>query len=279
MFYYWVMPMHATQAGFKEIWTNLSSTERDLALVWSMIYEPLTVLEFSRILNKIGLPPPLGESRYTHAATQKITEKLTELGYLTDRTKQGWRVNPEHSEALMRYASIRPDFNFLLNEIRRELPYKTYWQPRGPEALMREIRIAFYQQNEATYQRLQREAEMFFPTQAREGYFEAPLFRDFDSRWVETLLPEWQLITVRTAFGRAIDNWEALDEVIDFLESHAQIRDKVSGSLRELLVEAFTLRGEWSRLLLWADLEVVDWRKDAYQLIYRVLNDEDSRSA
>ncbi len=34
----------------------------------------------------------------------------------------------------------------LLNEIRRELPYKTYWQPSSPHALMREIRIAFYQQ-------------------------------------------------------------------------------------------------------------------------------------
>ncbi|MEM9836473.1 MAG: DEAD/DEAH box helicase [Bacteroidota bacterium] len=263
------------QSDFKEIWSSLSGTERDLAMVWSMVYESLTVLEFSRLLNKIGMVPPAGEVRYTHAFTQEVTEKLHAKGLVLDNGKQGWSIAPTHSEALMRMATLKPNFTVQLNEVRRELPYKTYWQPRGPEALMREIRIAFYLQNEATFERLQRESEMFFPGKAHEGYFRDPLFREFDPRWVETLLPAWQLITVRSAFQRALGEWNELDDIINFLESHPQIRDTNNGPLRELLIESFVLRGDWSRLLLWADLEPMQWRKSAYQLIYRVLNDED----
>lgn len=263
------------QASFKEIWSNLTGTERDLAIVWSMVYESFTVLDFSRILNKIGVVPPVGEERFTHAFTQEVTEKLNRLGLVLDNQKQGWSVNPKYSEVLMRVATLKPDFSSQLNEVRRELPYKPYFQPRSPESLMREIRMAFYLQNEATFERLQREAETNFPGKSYEGFFRDPLFKDFDPRWVETLLPAWQLITIRSAFGRALAEWKDLDPLITFLESHSQIRDTDSGPLRELLIEAFVLRGEWSRLLLWADLEPVQWRQSAHQLIYRVINDED----
>lgn len=265
------------QTAFKDIWSSLSATERDVAMGWSMVYDSLTVLEFSRVLNNIGLEPPRGELRFTHATTQEITEKLHRKELVKDNGKQGWSISPEHSEAIMRFASTRPDFGFLLNEVKRELPYKTYWQPHGPEALMREIRMAFYLQNESVYNRLQLDAHRSYPAKATEGYFEEPLFRDFAANWVEQLPPEWQLKTVRVAFGRSLENWSSLNKLVDFLESHSRIRETQYGSLRELLVEAFVLRGEWNRLLLWADLEKTAWRKASYEMIYRVLNDEDER--
>ncbi|NJO87193.1 MAG: hypothetical protein HC821_04110 [Lewinella sp.] len=247
-------------------------------MVWSLVYEPMTILDFSRVINKLDLAPPPGELRYTHADTQQLTERLAAKNLVLPAEKQGWIVNPRFSEALMRYASIRPDFNFLLNEIRRELPYKTFYKHRSAAAMMREIRSYFYQQNEAVFQRLQSEALNFFPSQSAEGYFEEPLFREFDPRWIETLLPEWQLKTVRTAFARAIEQWEPLDELVGFLESHSQIRDKNAGSLREILLETYVLRGDWARLLLWADLEPIEWRAAAGKLIYRVLNDQDQQA-
>lgn len=265
------------QLAFKEIWSSLSATERDVAMGWSMVYESKTVLDFSRILNKIGLQPPAGELRFTHATTLEITEKLQRFGLVKNNNKQGWGISPEHSESIMRFASARPDFAFLLNEVKRELPYKTYWQPHGPEALMREIRMAFYQQNEALYNRLQQDAARSYPAKVAEGYFEEPLFRNFSANWVEQLPPEWQFKTVVIAFARATENWSSVDDLINFLESHPRIRESQYGSLRELLVEAFVLKGEWSRLLLWADLEKITWRKASYELIYRVLNDEDNR--
>ncbi|THH35538.1 DEAD/DEAH box helicase [Neolewinella litorea] len=261
--------------ALRAAWKNLSATDRDVATAMSIVYEERSVLDLSRLLNKIGMAPPPGESRFTHADTEQIVHRLHEQQILIKQSDHGWRINPKYSEAIMRQASRRPDFSVLVNEIRRELPYKTYWQPSSPHALMREIRIAFYLQNEAGFDRLQRETENFYPDQARTGIFIDPLFAEFDPRWVENLLPAWQEINLRNAFRRALVAMEPLDSLIEFLEQHEKIREPESGPLRELLAEAFVLQGAWSRLQLWADLETSEWRSSANHLIYHVLRDED----
>ncbi len=261
--------------AFRTTWKSLSATERDVAIALSIVFEERSVLDLSRLLNKIAMPPPAGESRFTHAATEEIVHRLHAAGVVTKSSDHGWRINPDLSEAIMRQANRRPDFSALLNDIRRELPYKTYWQPSSPHALMREIRIAFYLQNQAGFDRLQRETESFYPDQARTGVFIDPLFAEFDPRWVERLLPEWQEINLRKAFRRALVAMEPLDPLIEFLEQHERIREPESGPLRELLAEAFVLQGAWSRLQLWADLETVEWRSSANHLIYHILRDED----
>ncbi|CAH1000988.1 hypothetical protein LEM8419_01985 [Neolewinella maritima] len=261
--------------AFRTTWKSLSATERDVAIAMSIVFEERSVLDASRLLNKITMPPPAGESRFTHAATEEIVHRLYEAKVLIKASDHGWRINPDVSEAIMRRAGRRPDFSALLNDIRRELPYKTYWQPSSPHALMREIRIAFYLQNQAGFDRLQRETESFYPDQARTGIFIDPLFAEFDPRWVESLLPEWQEINLRKAFRRALVSMESLDPLIEFLEQHERIREPESGPLRELLAEAFVLQGAWSRLQLWADLETTEWRSSANHLIYHVLRDDD----
>ena len=253
----------------------MSATERDVAIAMSIVYEERSVLDLSRLLNKINMPPPAGESRFTHAVTEEIIHRLQQSGMVVKASDHGWRINPQYSEAVMRQAGRRPEFSSLLNDIRRELPYKTYWQPSSPHALMREIRIAFYLQNQASFDRLQRETESFYPDQARTGVFIDPLFAEFDPRWVESLLPEWQEINLRKAFRRALVGMEPLEPLIEFLEQHERIREPESGPLRELLAEAFVLQGAWSRLQLWADLETTEWRSSANHLIYHVLRDDD----
>ena len=261
--------------AFRETWSKLSPTERDVVTVLSMVYEQRSVLDLSRLLNKIGLRPPVGESRFTHAGTEAMVHKLHELGVVVEEGDRSWRINPTVAEDVMRRGHRRPDFEHLLNEIRRELPYKTYWQPSGPFALMREIRIAFYLQQQKNFDRLQGESHNFYPDQAAAGVFIDPLFDGFDPRWVEQLLPEWQEISVRNAFRRAIEAMEPLDTLIEFLEQHERIREPAAGPLRELLIEAFVLQGAWSRLRLWGDLEPNEWRKAAVSLIYHVLRDDD----
>ncbi|MBC6996267.1 DEAD/DEAH box helicase [Neolewinella lacunae] len=260
---------------FREIWTSLNATERDVAIALSAVYEERSVLDLSRLLNKIGLQPPVGEPRFTHAATEQIVHKLHESKLVDRHDDRTWRIAAAHSESIMRLASRRPDFSYLLNEIRRELPYKTYWQPSSPRALMREIRIEFYLQHESNFERLQREAETFYPDQVRAGTFIQPLFGDFDPRWVETLLPAWQEISVRNAFRRALLRLEPLGPLVEFLEQYENIRGPKAGPLRDLLIEAFVLQGAWSRLQLWADLETDEWRQAANHLIYHVLRDDD----
>lgn len=261
--------------AFRETWTSLSSTERDVVTALSIVYEEKSVLDLSRLLNKIGMPPPRGESRFSHAGTEELIHKLHELKLVVKHDERHWRINPEMGEAIMRQATRRPDFQFLLNEVRRELPYKTYWQPSSPFALMREIRIAFYLQNESNFDRLQKEAVTFYPDQERTGIFIDPLFAEFEPRWVETLLPRWQEINVRKAFRRAISELSPLAPLVEFLEQYEHIREPQSGPLRELLCEAFVLQGAWSRLQLWADLETDEWRKAAMNLVYHVLRDDD----
>ncbi len=265
--------------ALRAAWKNLSATDRDVATAMSIVYEERSVLDLSRLLNKIGMPPPPGESRFTHADTEEIVHRLHAQDLLVRQGDHGWRINPGLSESIMRQASRRPDFSMLINEIRRELPYKTYWQPSSPHALMREIRMAFYLQNEAGFDRLQRETENFYPDQARTGVFVDPLFAEFDPRWVENLLPAWQEINLRNAFRRALVKLDPLDPLIEFLEQHEHIREPGSGPLRELLAEAFVLQGAWSRLQLWADLETSEWRSAANHLIYHVLRDEDDIAA
>ena len=261
--------------AFRDHWTSLTPTERDVVIAMSVVYEEKSVLDLSRLLTKIGIQPPKGESRFSHAATEEIVHKLHERGLLVRHDDRNWRINPEHSEAVMRLATRRPDFQFLLNEVRRELPYKTYWQPSSPFALMREIRIAFYLQNESNFDRLQKESGNFYPDQAATGAFIDPLFAEFDPRWVDSLLPRWQEINVRKAFRRAILNLEPLDPLVEFLEQYEHIRNPEAGQLRELLCEAFVLQGAWSRLQLWADLEPNEWRRAAMHLVYQVLRDDD----
>jgi len=268
-----------SQAFFRDTWNSLSPTERDVATALSIAYEERSVLDLSRLLNKIGLRPPVGESRFTHAVTEQIVHKLHDLKVVDKHDDRTWRINGEVSEAIMRKAHRRPDFEHMLNEVRRELPYKTYWQPSGPFALMREIRIAFYLQNQSSFDRLQGETETFYPDQARTGIFIDPLFGEFDARWVEQLLPAWQEISVRNAFRNAIAAMEPIDPLVEFLEQHENIRDEDAGPLRELLTEAFVLQGAWSRLRLWGDLETDEWRKAAISLIYHVLRDDDEGAA
>jgi superfamily II DNA or RNA helicase len=265
--------------AFREIWTSLTTTERDIATALSIVYEERSVLDLSRLLNKIGLQPPVGELRFTHAGTEQVVHKLHEKEVIVKYDDRHWRISPTHSEAIMRYANRRPDFQFLLNEVRRELPYKTYWQPSSPFALMREIRVAFYLQNEGNFDRLQKEAETFYPDQNRTGIFIDPLFAEFDSRWVDNLLPRWQEINVRNAFRKAIHELAPLTPLVEFLEQYEHIREPEAGPLRELLCEAFVLQGKWSRLQLWADLETDEWRKAAMNLVYHVLRDNDEGAA
>lgn len=266
--------------AFRTTWTALTSTERDVAIAMSAVYEESSVLDLSRRLNKIGLAPPVGELRFTHAATEEIVHKLHGVGLVIKHDDdRNWRINPEHSEAIMRTASRRPDFQFLLNEVRRELPHKTYWQPSSSFALMREIRIAFYLQNESKFDSLQKDAATHYTEQYAAGKFIDPLFEEFSPRWVETLLPSWQEISIKKAFRRAIKELTPLDPLIEFLEKYEHIREPQAGPLRELLCEAFILQGAWSRLRLWADLETDEWRQAAMNLVYHVLRDDDEGAA
>ena len=260
---------------FRETWSALTTTERDLTVVLSMVYEERSVLDLSRLLNKVGLRPPPGEPRFTHATTEEMVHKLSERGLFVKHDDRSWRIAPEVSEKIMRRASLRPDFTHLLNEVRRELPYKTYWQPSSARALMREIRINFYQQNESQFERLQKDTETFYPDRARKGFFIDPLFDEFDARWVETLPKPWRELSVQRAFRQAIDRLEPLAPLVEFLEQYDGIRGADAGAMRDLLAEAFVLQGSWSRLQLWADLETDEWRKAAGNLIYRVLRDDD----
>lgn len=265
--------------AFRTIWTALTPTERDVAIALSAVYEGNSVLDFSRLLNKFGLAPPAGELRFTHAATEEIIHKLYEVGIAVKHDDRNWKVSPTHSELIMRTATRRPDFQHLLNEVRRELPNRTYWQPHNFEGLMREIRIAFYLRNESNFDRMQKDAATHYPDRERAGYFVDPLFADFNPRWVETLPPAWQELSIHKAFRRTIRELSPLDPLIEFMEQYEHIREPQSGPLRELLCEAFVLQGAWSRLRLWADLETNEWRKAAINLVYHVLRDDDDGAA
>ncbi len=60
--------------AFRDTWTKLSPTERDVVTALSMVYEELSVLALSRLLNNIGLRSPVGVNRFTHADTEVIVQ-------------------------------------------------------------------------------------------------------------------------------------------------------------------------------------------------------------
>ena len=80
---------------FRDTWSSLSPTERDVATALSIVYEEKSVLDFSRLLNKIGLRPPVGESRFTHAVTEQIVHKLHDLKMVDRHDERTWRISPE----------------------------------------------------------------------------------------------------------------------------------------------------------------------------------------
>ncbi len=95
--------------ALRAAWKNLSATDRDVATAMSIVYEERSVLDLSRLLNKIGMAPPAGESRFTHADTEEIVHRLHEQKVLVKESDHGWRINPKMSEAIMRHAGRRPD--------------------------------------------------------------------------------------------------------------------------------------------------------------------------
>ncbi|MEL6667527.1 MAG: SNF2-related protein [Bacteroidota bacterium] len=260
---------------FREIRSELDTTERDVLTILSIVYDRISVLDLSHLLNKIGLAPPAGQSRFSHAHTKEITDRLHEYGLLLDYDKRGWQINPRYSEVIMRHASKRPDFVYTLNAVKRELPYKTHWQPKGALAMMREIRIAFYQQNKTAYSKLQQEASLHYPQRASLGEFSRPLFATFDPQWVKILHPEWQLANVQEALNRAIEELSPLDEIILFLERLPHIDEKNSAPFRDLLAEAYLLRGQWRMVMNLADRETDNWRVAGHQLVVACLRDQD----
>ncbi|MEO0628868.1 MAG: hypothetical protein AAFY91_17865, partial [Bacteroidota bacterium] len=60
---------------FREIRSELDTTERDVLTILSIVYDRISVLDLSHLLNKIGLAPPAGQSRFSHAHTKEITDR------------------------------------------------------------------------------------------------------------------------------------------------------------------------------------------------------------
>ncbi len=258
-------------ASFREIWPALAPVDREVVTILSAIFERISTLELSRLLNKLSIQPPPGTDRYDHAGTNKIAQRLFEAGLLDDYNKQGWRISDEYSEDIMRLAGNRPDFSYLLNELRRELPYKTYWQPTSKWAMMRELRIAYYLRNEGSFERLLNETAVYYAADAEQGYFTKPLFNGFDPEWVDQLPSRWQLINIEKEYQRLLREGRNAADLISYIEQSDYARSGIWGPVRDMLLHLYLLRGEWPKFMLWQEMETIPWRRQGYEMIYSIV--------
>lgn len=240
----------------------------------SIVYEALSENELIVLLNKIGVRPE-DDDKFSGRQIRSLRTRLQQAGLLHVQRNGLLSIDRDYTEDITRYASARPDFNYLISEIRRELPYKTYWQPLNRDAMLREVRMAFYTQNAAQYDRLMEEAQMFFPRESEQGYFTKRLFAHFDPDWIDQQPVSWQVISLQ-------ENWRDVQAelgdpqpIIDFMEGSELLREPEGSDLRLLLSEIYFLRGQKSRLQAILEFEDQSSHRELWQGLLNLVGARD----
>lgn len=246
------------QAKLREIWQKLKGTEKDVATVISMHYEPIVINDLVRLLNKLDIRTEQQEKFYLSNVRDYInnlTEKQIVEGVLNGQIQ----VSADWREPIMRWASDRPHFLYLAEDFRQLAPYKSYWQPNSKEAILREWRIAYYLRNKTRFEGLERELNYFYPKEYQSGFFHRALFNDTDLDWLFQQGAFWQEISLQPTISKIVDQLEPPQQLLDHLEADDHLQRIHSSELLGQLHRIFVLTGQWERLSTLVLREQEDW--------------------
>ncbi len=246
------------QSDLRETWQKLKGTEKDVATVISMHYEPIALNDLVRMLNKLDVRTELQEKFYLSNVRDYIntlTEKQIVEGVLNGQVQ----VHTAWREPILRWASDRPHFLYLAEDFRQLAPYKSFWQPYSKEAMLREWRLAYYLRNKSRFEALERELNYFYPKEYQNGFFHKALFQDTDLDWLFRQADFWQEVSLQPTISKIVDQLESPAELLAHLETDDHINRIHSSELLGLLHRIYVLTGRWQSADDLIKREKEDW--------------------
>lgn len=251
------------QSEFLEIWQRLEDVEQEVATVMSMYFDAIAETELTRILNLLDIRTDKNE-KFTVGALRNILHRLERLGLAEASTQRAtYKLDHTWREPIMRWASAKPSFPYMAEDFRQAAPYKSYWQPYGREAMLREWRLAYYMQQRGHFQNVEREILYYYSRDWQKGYFHDILFREPDLQWVRQLPPYWQEVSLLPSLRRVVGQLEEVQPLLDQLLPDTENLRVANSQLLGYLSMALLLRADWNEAERLLKYENENWRQSS----------------
>ncbi len=242
----------------RDTWQKLKETEREVATVISMYYEPVALNDLARLLNKLDVRTEQQEKFYLSNIRDYINV-LTELGITEGVVNGRVQISSEWREPIMRWASSMPGFQYTAEDFRQLVPYKSFWQPFSREAMLREWRLAYYLKNRVRFETLTRELSYFYPKEFQSGFFNDALFRKADLDWLFQQSDYWQEVSLQPAIYKIVQNLESPVDFLAYLDRDKKAVQITSSEVLGLVHRIYVLMGRFDKARELLDREAEDW--------------------
>ena len=231
-----------------EKYHTLSSFEKELLQVLSVVYEPANTTLLVGCLRKLEIKNPRG-NQPTAANLNHYFAKFEQLGLMTAERQ----CVPEIVETLSKQAVAANTFDTYAKVIREEAPVSYYygkWSTRCWRAI-REMRIGIYTQDFELIE----SAEDFLKNQCKEVTGPTPPIvqvttRPFDLDWIRSLPVSFQFYLLSTVLQYSSAQLESCDEILDYLqhdETLNQLSDDELLPFKRLIFNQLLMQGELDR--------------------------------
>jgi SNF2 family DNA or RNA helicase len=210
------------ERGVAAAYQTLSSFERSIVQLASIIYEPVSRITFANCLRRARINGPKGEW-LTSASISPHLKKLQDLELL-DKDN---RCADEIVELVTREAVASDSFKTMAVAVQNEIPFSQY-QVKWPQKCfrtMREYRIGLYTNEMIHLENM----HLLLAKQCKDEilrYFPAVRFcsNPFDPRWLRTLAPSLQFYILSQLMNCSLYYLTRPDKPYGYLQSEATLQ-------------------------------------------------------
>jgi superfamily II DNA or RNA helicase len=240
------------------IYNKLSVLEKQMIQVFAIAYEPINRSVYFDCLLQLGLKDK-DNKHFTGISLKVYIDRFLKLNLLTQDRSQGTQCHSCLIDIAVRDAVQSGNFEKIVNVIELQIPVPSYGRVdsrtfRSESQFIREVRIGIYRQN---MQFVTKQFEDFY----RYGYSQQKITLDtilyqaccnpFDSKWFQTLKPEFYEIALATILTNGMLKLKQTDEAwaltLASLKKPPQTKDQdhsFADSLLMILMEQGLLRGD-----------------------------------
>jgi superfamily II DNA or RNA helicase len=213
---------HSSTRTLSAAYQTLSSFERSLLQLASIIYEPVNRITFANCLRRARITGPNNEW-LTSATISPYIQKLQDLGLLDNSC----RCPDELVELASRDAAVAGNYRAMADAVQGEIPFSQYqskWPQRCLRA-MREYRIGLYSSDMVQLENM----HLLLEKQCEDEVvkrFPAVRFcnNPFDPEWLETLAPSLQFYILSQMMNYSLHYLSLLETPFSYLSSEVTLQ-------------------------------------------------------
>jgi hypothetical protein len=263
------------------IYSKLSVLEKQMIQVFAIAYEPINRSVYFDCLLQLGLKDK-DNKHFTGISLKVYIDRFLKFNLLTQDRSQGTQCHSCLIDIALRDAVQSGNFEKIVNVIELQIPVPSYGRTdsrtfRSESQFIREVRIGIYRQN---MQFVTKQFEDFY----RYGYSQQKITLDtilyqaccnpFDSKWFQTLKPEFHEIALATILTNGMLKLKQTDEawtlILASLQKPTQSKDQdhdFADPLLLILMEQGLLRGDLETTQAAYDRLSVDYQEAGKALL------------